>query len=275
MDVITDFVKILELKRYSKQTIASYKGHLLMVKTHFKTKSFNSISDEELFEFIYHLVTTKKISASYQRQIVGSLKLFYKELFNRDIPFQYLKVTQRENSLPVVLSKNEVYRIIENTNNLKHKAMISLIYSAGLRIGELLALKKEDIDSERMLIHIRNAKGKKDRYTILSKKALQLLRAYYKKYTPGVYLFEGQKGGKYSAESAGQLFKRAAKKANIQKHVTLHSLRHSFATHLLESGVGIAHIQKLLGHANIQTTLIYTQIARDALQQIKSPLDQD
>ena len=164
-------------------------------------------------------------------------------------------------------------RIIDNTNNLKHKAIVSVIYSAGLRIGELLALKKTDIDSERMLIHVRDGKGKKDRFTILSKKVLELLRVYYKKYQPNEYLFEGKKGGKYSSESASQLFKRAAKKANIAKHVTLHTLRHSFATHLLEQGIGIAHIQKLLGHSNISTTLIYTHIAKDAIQKINSPLD--
>ncbi len=273
MDIVTEFVKILELKRYSKQTINSYKGHLLMVKSHFKGKPFKSISDEALFEFIYHLVNTKGISASYQRQIVGGLKLFYKEIYHRNIPFEYLKVTQRENKLPIVLSKKEVQRIMENTNNLKHKAIISVIYSAGLRIGELLELKKIDIDSERMLIHIRGAKGKKDRYTILSEKVLKLLREYYIAYKPKEYLFEGQRGGKYSAESAGQLFKRALGKANVKKKATLHTLRHSFATHLLEDGIGITHIQKLLGHSNITTTLIYTHIANDALLSIKSPLD--
>jgi len=155
----------------------------------------------------------------------------------------------------------------------KHKAIISVIYGAGLRVGELLELKKTDIDSDRMLIHIKGAKGKKDRYTILSEKVLKLLREYYKKNKPKDYLFEGQKGGKYSSESASQLFKRAAIKAKISKPVTLHTLRHSFATHLLEEGIGIVHIQKLLGHSNISTTLIYTHIAKDTLINIKSPLD--
>lgn len=273
MDIITEFVKILELKRYSKQTINSYKSHLLMVKSHFKGRPFKSISDKELFEFIYHLVNIKGISASYQRQMVGGLKLFYHEIHGRSIPFEYLKVTQQEKKLPVVLSKKEVYKVIENTNNLKHRALLAVIYSAGLRIGELLELKKTDIDSERMLIHIRAAKGKKDRYTMLSKKVLELLRKYYKEYKPKEYLFEGQKGGKYSAESAGQFFKRALKKSKIEKPATLHTLRHSFATHLLEEGVGITHIQKLLGHSNITTTLIYTHIANESIQKIKSPFD--
>lgn len=273
MDAISDFVQILQLKRYSKQTINSYKSHLDHVKSHYKNKPFINITDKELFQFIYFLVTIKGISASYQRQIVGSLKLFYKEIFNRSIPFQYLKVTQREKKLPKVLSKTEIKAILQNTNNIKHKAILAVIYSAGLRIGELLELKKTDIDSNRMLIHVRQSKGKKDRYTILSEKVLNLLRDYYIQYKPKEYLFEGQKGGKYSSESTAQFFKRAVKKAKITKPVTLHSLRHSFATHLLENGISITHIQKLLGHNNIATTLIYTHIANNSIKNIKSPLD--
>ena len=273
MDPITDFVKILELKRYSKSTIDNYHSQLKFLKLHFKKKSLKQICDNELFEFIYHLVNTKKISASYQRQIVGGLKLFYKEIYGRSIQFEYLKVERYENKLPVVLSKKEVKLIVNIITNLKHKAIISLLYGSGLRIGELLQLKKTDIDLDRMAIHVKGAKGKKDRYTILSSNVLEILREYYKKYKPKDYLFEGQKGGKYSRESAGQVFKRVLKKAKINKNATLHTLRHSFATHLLEDGIGIAHIQKLLGHSNIKTTLIYTQIAKDALLQIKSPFD--
>ena len=173
----------------------------------------------------------------------------------------------------MVLSKNEVNRVINSITNVKHKAIVSLLYGSGLRIGELLNLMINDIDSQRMLIHVKDAKGKKDRFTILSKKSLSVLREYYKTYKPSLYLFEGQKGGKYSSESAGQLFKRALKRCKINKNATLHILRHSFATHLLEDGIGIAHIQKLLGHSNIKTTLIYIQIANDSLLTIKSLLD--
>jgi len=273
MQSIEDFIKILELKRYSKNTINSYHSHLRLAKLHFEGKKMKDISDRELFEFIYHLVNVKKISSSYQRQIVGALKLFYKEIYGRTIPFEYLKVQRREQKLPVVLSKEEVQRIIDRIDNLKHKAIIALLYGSGLRIGELLALRKNNIDSDRMLIHVKGAKGKKDRYTILSHKVLDILRAYYLQFKPNDYLFEGQKGGKYSSESAGQVFKRSLKKAKINKRATLHTLRHSFATHLVEDGVSIAHIQKLLGHSNIKTTLIYTHIAQDALYKIKSPLD--
>ena len=273
MNIIADFIKILELKRYSKSTIQNYQSHLRLTKFHFKNKHFREITDKELFKFIYHLVNQKNISASYQRQVVGALKLFYKEIYDRTIPFEYLQVKNRERKLPVVLSKQEVKRVLAGIENLKHKAILSLIYSSGLRIGELLELKKTDIDSNRMVVHVKGAKGKKDRYTILSENVLELLRLYYKKYKPKQYLFEGQSGGKYSRESTSQVFKRALKKAKISKNATLHILRHSFATHLLEEGISIAYIQKLLGHTNIKTTLIYTQIAQAALFQIKSPLD--
>lgn len=273
MKSIQDFIKLLELKRYSANTINSYQSHLKLTKFHFKEREFKDLTDKELFEFIYFLVNVKNISASYQRQIVGALKLFYKEVYGRTIPFEYLKVQRHEQKLPVVLSKVEVRRIIDCIDNLKHKAIISLLYGSGLRIGELLALKKNNIDSDRMLIHVKGAKGKKDRYTILSHKVLDILRSYYLQFKPSDYLFEGQKGGKYSSESAGQVFKRALKKAKVNKRATLHTLRHSFATHLLEDGVSIAHIQKLLGHSSIKTTLIYTHIAKDSLFKIKSPLD--
>jgi len=270
---IQDFIKLLELKRYSNNTINSYQSHLKLAQLHFMGRNFVDLNDKELFEFIYHLVNIKKISASYQRQIVGALKLFYKEIYNKSIPFEYLKVQRHEQKLPVILSKSEVRKIISCTYNLKHKAMISLLYGSGLRIGELLELRESDIDSDRMLIHVKGAKVKKDRYTILSQQVLLTLRSYYLQFKPVGYLFQGQKGGKYSSESAGKVFKRSLKKAGINKYATLHTLRHSFATHLLENGVGVAHIQKLLGHSNIKTTLIYTHVAQDSLCKIKSPLD--
>ncbi|MFT4661221.1 MAG: integrase/recombinase XerD [Patiriisocius sp.] len=273
MRSIEDFVRILELKRYSRNTINSYQSHLRLAHGYFNHRDFKQIKDKELFAFIYHMVSIKKISSSYQRQIVGAFKLFYKEMYARSIPFEYLKIQRHEQKLPVVIGKDEVLRIINVLDNLKHKALIALLYGSGLRIGELLELKKSDIDSDRMAVHVKAGKGKKDRYTILSNAALEILREYYLKFRPKEFLFEGHKGGKYSSASAAQLFKRSLAKAKIGKHATLHTLRHSFATHLLEDGVGVGHIQKLLGHSNIKTTLIYTQIAQDSLLRIKSPLD--
>jgi len=273
MSDVTDFVKILKLKRYGSSTINSYSSHIGLVKGHFADRSLNKLKDQDLFEFVYFMVTTKGISQSYQRQLVGALKLFYKEIYKRTIPFEYLKVNRSERKLPPVLSQQEVVRLISSIKNLKHKAMIALIYGSGIRIGELINLRTKDIDSDRMQVHIRGGKGKKDRYTILSSTSLALLRDYYRKYEPKEYLFEGQSGGRYSSESASKLFKRAVERSGVNKSATLHTLRHSFATHLLEQGVSIVHIQKLLGHSNINTTMIYTHIAKADLLGIKSPLD--
>lgn len=273
IDPLLHFEKILFLKRYSKQTIDSYISHLRMAQGFFDNKNFTQISDKEWFNYIFHLVNTKKIAASTQRQVVGSLKLFYKEVYNLDKDFGKFVVSQRENKIPDVLTVNEIKLMLNHTKNLKHKALLSLLYGSGLRIGELLELKVTDIDSERMTVKVRQGKGKKDRLTILSNNVLKVLRKYFVEFKPTDFLFEGQNGGKYSAVSARKVLKRSMMKAKINKSATLHTLRHSFATHLLENGVGISHIQKLLGHQNIKTTLIYTHIANDSLMAIKSPLD--
>jgi len=162
--------------------------------------------------------------------------------------------------------------IIDTTENLKHKTLLALIYSAGLRISEALNMKPKDIDSVRMLIHIKNAKGKKDRYTLLSEKVLLLLREYYLVYKPKEYLFEGQFGGIYSSRSAQIILKQTAEKAGIRKPITLHTLRHSFATHLLDAHTDIRTIQELLGHSNVKTTERYTHLSTAHINSVKSPL---
>ncbi|HKI79736.1 MAG TPA: tyrosine-type recombinase/integrase [Ignavibacteriaceae bacterium] len=173
-----------------------------------------------------------------------------------------------------ILGKNEVKRILNSSNNVKHKCILMLIYSAGLRRSELIGLKISDIDSERMVINICGAKGKKDRISLLSKNTLMLLRDYYKEYKPQTFLFEGQNGRKYSATSVANILKRAAKKAGIQKKVTPHMLRHSFATHLLEQGTDLRYIQELLGHNSSKTTEIYTHISKKAIDNIQNPIDE-
>ena len=187
--------------------------------------------------------------------------------------FYALERPIKEKKLPVVCSKEEVLRIIAATNNLKHRCMISLLYSAGLRKNELLQLRITDINSNDKRIHVRGGKGKKDRYTLLSKTLLSDLRQYYKLYRPKDYLFEGKFGGQYTATSLGKVVKNTAKKAGIAKRVTPHTLRHSFATHLLESGVDIRYIQALLGHNSLKTTEIYTFVATKHLETIQNPLD--
>ncbi|WP_439553752.1 tyrosine-type recombinase/integrase [Flavobacterium macrobrachii] len=214
------------------------------------------------------------LSSSYQNQIVNSIKLYFKTCRDTKIEVDKIHRPKREKVLPNVLSKAEVKAILNAHENIKHKMMLSLIYSCGLRCGELLALKPVNIDSKRNIILLKNAKGKKDRIAPLSLKILELLREYYKLFKPTTYLFEGQKPGtSYDSRSLQQVLKQALQKAGISKPVTLHWLRHSYATHLLESGTDLRYIQELLGHNSSKTTEIYTHVSTKSIQQIKSPFD--
>jgi len=179
----------------------------------------------------------------------------------------------KEQTLPTVLSEEEIVAIFNETINIKHKCMLMLAYSAGIRVGELLALKIKDIDSDRMQIRIEQSKGKKDRYTLLSAKILKILRQYYRAYKPKEWLFEGVNGGKYSPRSIQNVLKRAAEAARIKKKVSMHTLRHSFATHLLERGTDLRYIQVLLGHGSSKTTEVYTHVTTKGISQVKSPID--
>lgn len=269
---IPDFVKILEVKRYSKNTIESYSSIVKMVRQFFE-KPLNKINETELHRYFYHMVHTKKVSYSYQKQIAMALKLYYREIFGQSINLEFLFPSRKPDKLPVVIARKEVIKIIGKANNIKHKSMIAVVYSAGLRVGELIALKIKDIDSSRMVIHIKSGKGNKDRIVPLSEKTLSMLREYYKEYVPKQYLFEGQKGGRYSSSSFNKLLQAAARRAKINKHITAHILRHSYATHLLENGTDIRVIQKLLGHNSIKTTMIYTQVTTPTLLNVTSPFD--
>ena len=180
---------------------------------------------------------------------------------------------KKEKTLPVVLSDEEILLILRSVSNLKHKAILMVIYSAGLRISECINLKIKDIDSNRMQIRVEQSKGKKDRYTLLSTKTLLILRDYFKTYRPKEFLFEGQDGGCYSTRSIQNIFRDTVEKTKIKKKVSVHSLRHSFATHLLENGTNLRYIQSLLGHSNSKTTEIYTHVTTKGFEQLKSPLD--
>ena len=187
--------------------------------------------------------------------------------------FYSIERPRKQQKLPQVLSKEEIRSIIANTNNIKHRCIVSLLYSAGLRRSELLGLELTDIDSKRMMVYIRNAKNNKDRYSLLSETVLKDLRIYYKQWKPKKYLFESPNGLKYSGKSVGAIVTRAALSANIRRRVTPHILRHSFATHLLENGTDLRYIQTLLGHSSTKTTEIYTQVAVNNFKLIKNPLD--
>ena len=268
---IHSFTEWLAMKRYSERTIKIYVSILLKLAWSFGENL--EISEEEIFWYINKQVKNN-ISLSYQKQLIGAMKLYYNNFLWKNYNFSYIYPTRNEFKIPNVLSQWEVKDIIESIINIKHKAIISLIYSWWLRISECIALKVWDIDSKRMQIYIKHSKGARDRNIPLSKSILKLLRRYYKKYAPTDFLFAWQWWGNYSETSIQNILKKACKKCRIHKKATPHTLRHSYATHLLENGVSIRIIQELLWHKNIKTTQIYTHITSVSLEKIENPFDQ-
>jgi integrase/recombinase XerD len=232
------------------------------------------ISDRDIIIFNNDVILKNNFSSSYQNQIVNAVKLFFRTIDNKKLDPEIIHRPKREKVLPNVLSKEEVKQILEAHRNIKHRAMLSLIYSCGLRCGELLTLKPEHIDSKRGIVLIKQGKGKKDRIAPLSVKIIDILRNYYTQYKPKIYLFEGQEIGKpYDNRTLQQVLKQALVKAKISKPVTLHWLRHSYATHLLENGTDLRYIQEILGHKSSKTTEIYTHVSTKSIQKIISPFD--
>ena len=266
------YLQKLELKKYSMNTARTYVQLFEKFINHYNTKELIEINEQDIQTYIQQGMRAGK-SDSWVNQTINSIKFYYELVLNMPSRYYAFDRPKQKEKLPVVLSKNEVVSIIQNTSNLKHKCMISLLYSGGLRIGELLNLKPKDINSERMVIRVENAKGGKDRYTLLSNSVLTDLRTYYKKYSPEKYLFEGPDHNKYSDTSIRKILRRACELAKIKRKVTPHTLRHSFATHLLEQGTDLRSIQSLLGHNNISTTEIYTHVANIVMNTVKNPLD--
>lgn len=273
-DGVEKFSRLLKSKRYSDSTIKTYTEALKSFLLFYNTKPIAQITNDDIITYNNDFILKNKLSASYQNQIVNAIKLYFKTVYETKIEIEKIHRPKRSKNLPNVLSKEEIKSILDAHSNVKHKTMLSMIYSCGLRCGELLALQPVHIDSKRNIVLIKNAKGKKDRIAPLSLKILAMLRAYYKEYKPKIYLFEGQTPGEsYSEKSLQSVLKQALKKANITKPVSLHWLRHSYATHLLESGTDLRYIQELLGHSSCKTTEIYTHVSTKSIQQIKSPFD--
>ncbi len=271
---IEKFKQWMRSKRYSESTVSTYSEALKSFLVFYRDKAIIDITNEDVIVYNNEYILKNKLSASYQNQIVNAIKLFFQTI--RDTKMLVDKIHRPKNAkvLPNVLSKEEIKLILNAHANIKHKMMLSLIYSCGLRCGELLALKPVNIDSKRNIVLLKNAKGKKDRIAPLSPKILEMLREYYKVYKPTTYLFEGTiTGDPYSDKSLQQVLKQALQKAGITKPATLHWLRHSYATHLLESGTDLRYIQELLGHNSSKTTEIYTHVSTKSIQQIKSPFD--
>jgi len=274
IEQIQKFTQWLISKRYSSSTIKTYTEALKSFLVFYRAKFISEITNEDVIIYNNDFISKNNLSASYQNQIVNAIKLYFKTIKNTSIEIEKIHRPKRAKILPNVLSKEEVKVILEVHANLKHKVMLCLIYSCGLRSTELLALKPQHIDSNRNIVLLKNAKGQKDRIVPLSAKILEMLREYYKTCKPKTYLFEGQVEGKpYDARSLQLILKQALVKTGITKPVTLHWLRHSYATHLLESGTDLRYIQELLGHSSSKTTEIYTHVSTKSIQQIKSPFD--
>ncbi len=263
----------MEQQRYSDNTINTYSSLLKVFFEFYYTKELNAITKDDIVRFNTEYILGNKYSATFQNQIINAIKLFYRKIESTTLNLEELDRPKKSTYLPEIFSIEEVENLLNSVSNLKHKVLLAIVYSAGLRIGEALTLRLSDIDSQRMLIRIENAKGRKDRYAPLSLNLLPLLRVYYSIYTPKKYLIEGKNGGQYSQSSARAIFKKALNNTTIKKRVTLHSLRHSYATHLLESGTDIRYIQELLGHNSPKTTMIYTHVSTYNLKNIKSPFD--
>jgi integrase/recombinase XerD len=263
----------MELRGYSPMTIKSYINHVSNFAK-FYNKSPKYLGEKEICDYLHYCIIKKKLSEGTVNYINSSLKFCYTKTLNKYWNSDKIARMKEPSKLPSVLSPDEVKSIFDVTENLKHKAILMTVYSAGLRVSEVCNLKITDIDSKNMQILIREGKGKKDRYSLLSRSNLEILREYWSRYHPTEYLFSGNgRTDSISPRSVQKMLEKSIKKTTIKKHATVHTLRHSFATHLLDAGTDICYIQRLLGHTRITTTTIYLHLRRMDLLNIKSPLD--
>jgi integrase/recombinase XerD len=263
----------MEIMGFSRLTINAYVKQIIRLEN-FLCKPLSEADITEVKQYIQYLINSTT-SHAYARQAICAYKFFCIHVLGRQEPEIGIILPKRQKSLPDILSEEEVTRILDAVSNLKHRCLLFMVYSSGLRVSEVVSLKIGDIDSGRMMVHIRRAKGAKDRYTMLSQYALDALRAYYKKEKPQVWLFPGGKDDSehLTVRTAQRVFENACIKAGITKNVSIHTLRHSFATHLLESGTDLRYIQELLGHSSSKTTEIYTHVSKKNIGKIVSPLD--
>lgn len=267
------YVALLALKHYSRNTIRNYSSWFMVFLQHFPGRKPSTITRAEILDFLHQYRQSHKWSATVQNQLINAIKFFYEKLLKRPAEHYDLPRPKKEHKLPSVFSEEEIRKMIEACENLKHRSMLCLAYAAGLRVSEIVNMKLQDIDSSRMVIHVRQSKGRKDRQVMLSPRLLELLREYFKQYRPKQWLFEGQGGEQYSMRSIQLVLSAVKKKTGIKRKGSIHALRHSFATHLLESGTDLLSIKELLGHSSIKTTLTYTHVSRKTLSKIQSPLD--
>jgi len=274
MLLLDQTIKTLKLKAYANNTIELYRGEILQLMRLLKDRSFESLTSNQIKSYLLWLLQERKCSESKVHTTLNALKFCFEQVLNQPKIFITIPRPKKHLQLPKVYATEQVKKIIQSTNNEKHKTMLMLAYATGLRLQEIINLKIKDINSARMVINVIRAKGKKDRQAILSEKLLVQLRKYFKLYRPKEWLFEGQAGKQYGYRSLQLVFQQAKERNGIQIPGGIHTMRHSFATHLLENGTDIRLIQELLGHNSIKTTIRYTHVSKAQLQKIKSPLDE-
>lgn len=273
MQALVDLQNEIIMRGLSKNTLRSYSSEFAQLLYLIKDFPVENLSAEKLKSYILYCTTELKLSENYLHTRINAIKFYFEKVLKRERIFIDIPRPKKPDLLPKSLNTAEISKIIAATDNLKHRLVIKLCYGMGLRVSEIVNLKIEDIDSKAMNVLISRGKGKKDRYVNLPESTLDELRNYYREFKPKVYLFEGRDGGKFAVRSAQNVFKNAMKKAGISKTVGIHSLRHSYATHLMEYGTDVTLIQKLLGHNNIKTTLNYTKVVDKHVRSVKSPID--
>lgn len=270
---LTLFIERLELKAYSSNTIKLYLSEFAHLLSIIKNYDVDLLTPDQLKAYFLFCLKNDRAKERKMNGKINAIKFYFEQVLHRPKMFFDIPRPKKPQTLPKHLSKPEIKRIFQTVNNPKHLLILKMVYGMGLRLSEVVNLKIEDINSDDMLVRIEEAKGKKDRVVNLPSSVLQDMRNYYKEFQPKVYLFNGQYGGRYSDRSVQNIFKSAMKKAGINKRIGVHGLRHSYATHLLESGADLRYIQELLGHYNIKTTQIYTHVSHFSKSKIKSPLD--
>lgn len=268
-----EYLDLLIRKRYSENTIKVYTSLFREFIRYYHDIDPKDITEEEIRKYQDYLVTKKNISISTQNQAINAIKFYYEKVLGKAKRDFYIERPIKEKKLPEIISERELLQILKVTDNIKHKSIIAVLYSSGVRRGELINLRIKDVDFDKKIIFVRAGKGKKDRTTILADHTALVLHKYLKLFKPNYWLFEGIKRKQYSGNSIGLILKKASIKAGLNKIVRPHMLRHSFATHMLEQGVDLRYIQTLLGHGSPKTTQIYTRVTSYSLAKIKSPFD--
>jgi integrase/recombinase XerD len=267
------FIDTIRLKGYSPNTETTYRNEFAQLLLLLGDVHVDTLTPERIRSYMLYCTTVLKLSEAHLHSRLNAIKFYFEKVLKREKFFADIPRPKTHSTLPKHISPRDVKKLFDSTTNLKHNTMLKLCYGMGLRVSEVIGLKVSHVDSGNMQVHIVRGKGKKDRYVNLPESILAQLREYFKQYRPKEYLFEGQYGGQYSSRSAQAVFKQAMKRAGINKEVGIHGLRHSYATHLMEAGTDIGHIQKLLGHQDIRTTLIYAKVTDRDVTKIKSPLD--